>query len=290
MSDTIPVVWTNDDIHGGKSAELKRQLDFLDRHEIPGVFFVIPRAYRDPKNDLDKDGELVALIKEAEQRGHEFYQHGFEHHPFECGIPDLGMLAVDAGASRYFDIKRSEVEELHLLETQIRMLNEGRKIWVRAFGKESAGFRPGWGAYCNNFYKALGILGYEWVSSKIPCMTSWAWTIEKWEQSIDFRAGIPTTPHLLKEGVWEFPIAGDYAFRVPQDPEKISKMVGLGLDEFEVFFKRSDPMLILSHWFGLDYLNGTGYAVHEKLIPALKSTKRAEFVGMKDLAARYLNK
>jgi len=290
MSNSIPVVWTNDDIHSGKSAELKRQLDFLDRHGIPGVFFVIPQARRDPANDLDKDQDLIALIKDAEQRGHEFYQHGFQHHPFECGIPDLGMLEVDSGAARYFDTRRSEVEKLHTLEAQMEMLENGSRIWKRAFGRTSSGFRPGWGAYCENFYKALALLGYNWVSSKIPCMTSWAWTIEKWDRPIDFREGMPTSPHLLEHGIWEYPIAGDYAFRVPQDPTLISRMVQLGLDEFEVFSERSDPMLILSHWFGLEHLESTGYAVHEKLLPALKATNRARFVGMKDLVETYQNR
>lgn len=289
MSSSIPIVWTNDDIHSGKSAALKRQLDFLDRHDVPGVFFVIPQAFRKSENDLDKDPELVALIKEAEQRGHEFYQHGYQHHAFECGIPDLGMLAVDPGASRFFDTRRSEVEKLHTLEAQIEMLEKGQSIWKRAFGQESRGFRPGWGAYCDNFYKALGILGYEWVSSKIPCMTSWAWALEKWDHPIDFREEMPTTPHPLKEGVWEYPIAGDYAFRVAPNPEIISKMAALGRDEFEILSQRSDPMLILSHYFGLEHQGATGYAVHEKLIPALKKTNRAEFMGMRELTKRYQN-
>jgi len=41
---SIPVLWTNDDIHFGKAAELKRQLEFIDELEIPGVFFVVPRS------------------------------------------------------------------------------------------------------------------------------------------------------------------------------------------------------------------------------------------------------
>lgn len=227
------------------------------------------------------------MIRDAEQRGHEFYQHGFHHHAFECGIPDLEMLEVDRESFHYFNTSRAEIEAHHILEAQIRMLEAGQKIWREAFGRDSVGFRPGWGAYCENFYKALSVLGYEWVSSKIPCMTSWLWSIEKWEVPMIFREGMRTAPHQLKQGVWEYPMAGDYAFHVPQDVPKIAAMVDLAEREFEVFSERGHPMLLVSHCFGLEYLGGTGYAVHEKLIPALKNTGRAEFIGMKELTRRY---
>jgi hypothetical protein len=72
-------------------------------------------------------------------------------------------------------------------------------------------------------------------------------------------------------------------------------MVRLGLDEFQVYLERPHPMLIVSHWHGLEWQRstspdeelfplGTGYAVHEKLIPAILATGRARFTGMRELA------
>jgi len=292
-NQTIPVVWTNDDIHFGQSAPLRRQLAFLDRHGIPGVFFVIPRS----GGDLDEDAELLAVIEKARGNGHEFYQHGFIHTPFECGVPETGMLEYSPVAKRRFDEERGLLETQHTLEAQIEMLEAGRRIWRRAFGEDSAGFRPGWGAFCNNLYKALAILGYEWVSSRIPCFTSWEWNRGLWETPICFRDAIPTAPSLHPQGIREFPLGGDYAFRVPNDPKRIDAMVGLAMQEFDVYFERRDPMVIVSHFHGLEFPgasdglapdpHGTGYAVHEKLIPALLESGRATFIGMKELVARY---
>ncbi len=292
MSHKIPVVWTNDDIHFGKSAELRRQLELLDRHGIPGVFFVIPSE----GGDLDQDKELLPLIEKARGRGHEFYQHGFKHTAFECGFPELGMLEHDPRAKRRFDEERGRLEERHTLEAQVRMLESGRRIWRRAFGEDSAGFRPGWGAFCNNFYHALALLGFEWVSSRIPSFTSWDWNRGLWEAPIHFREAIPTRPWIHPQGIREFPIAGDYGFRVPNDPVRIQAMADLALREFEVYYERRDPMLVLSHFHGLQYAGGdsnhphpqgTGYAVHEILLPALLADERTEFMGMKELAVRY---
>jgi len=288
---SIPVLWTNDDIHFGKAAELKRQIDFLDELEIPGVFFVIPRS---GGGDLDQDVELMRLIESARGRGHEFHQHGFLHFAFECGVPDLGMFSLDSGAYREFDVRRAEIEAMHTFEAQAEMLDHGRRIWRRAFGEDPVGFRPGWGAFCTNFYRALAALGYQWVSSRLPCMTSWLWNAGRWETPLDFRAEISTAPHLLAEGIWEFPIAGDYGFTVPNETVRIDAMVDLGLREFSVYAERGHPMLVVSHFQGLQragthdtavppHPRGTGYAVHEKLLSALRSTEIARFMRMSDL-------
>ena len=49
---TIPFVWSNDDICAGSTEKLKRQLEFIDRLNIPGVFFVIPRSSGKDNCDL----------------------------------------------------------------------------------------------------------------------------------------------------------------------------------------------------------------------------------------------
>jgi hypothetical protein len=168
----------------------------------------------------------------------------------------------------------------------VEMLTQGREIWRRALGEDSPGFRPGWGAFCGNFYRALAAVGFEWTSTRIGCMTSWHWNFDDWKAPLRFREGVSIAPHRMEEGVWEYPMAGDYAFRVPKEPEKIEAMVKLALDEFEVFSERGQPMLIVSHWHGLQNFDSSGYAVHDKLIPALKETGRAEFIGMRELVRR----
>jgi len=301
-NQTIPVIWSNDDIHYGRAPELRRQLELLDRHGIPGVFFVIPRT---EQGDLDADRELLIMIEKAKGKGHEFYQHGFIHHAFECGFPEIGMLEHDPVAKLRFDEERSAIEQLHTLEAQIEMIDNGHRIWRRAFGEDSIGFRPGWGAFCDSFYKALAILGFRWVSSRIPSFTSWDWNRGLWDTPINFRAALPTTPHYLPQGILEIPLGGDYGFRIPNDPKRIDSMADLAMREFAVLLERRDPFVICSHFHGLEFSGakegcpplprcsdigpgtGTGYAVHEKMIPALLKTGQAEFIGMKALAAGY---
>lgn len=119
----------------------------------------------------------------------------------------------------------------------------------------------------------------------------WLGNAKRWDQLINFREAISTAPHRLPQGIIEFPVAGYYAFQVPRHPEKIDFMVGLGLQEFQVYLDRNLPMLIVSHWYGLEYPGvtdpdseadpkGAGYAVHEKPIPAILSSGKARFTGI----------
>lgn len=286
---TTPVLWTNDDIAAGKIEPFERQIRFLDRMEIPGVFFVIPGK------QLDSDTALLRAIEKARNRGHEFFQHGYLHTAFECGIPELGMLEVDRKSFAKFDEKREEIEAAHTFERLCEMLENGQKVWRRAFGERSTGFRPGWGAYCTNLYRALHALDYQWVSARIPCMTSWAFAAGDWNRPVHFREAVPTKPHLV-QGILEIPMAGDYAFKVPNDPQKIDRMVRLGLEEFEEYARRGDPMLIVSHFHGLEFdgvkdgieaaaPEGTGYAIHTRLLESLKQDRRARFMNMTELLA-----
>jgi len=246
--------------------------------------------------DLDQNLELLRLIESARGRGYEFYQHGFLHFAFECGVPDLGMFTLDPRACREFDVKRAEIEALHTFEALVEMLDNGRRIWRRAFGEDSAGLRPAYGAFCTNLYLALAVLGHEWVSSRIPCMTSFLRSAGQWKALLDFRDGIPSVPQRLPQGLWEFPIAGNYGYRLLNDPARIDSMVALGLEEFEIYADRNAPMLIVSHWHGLQEPRdkggsfpprpeGMGYAVHEKLLPALRDTCKARFPRMSELVA-----
>lgn len=289
MNDKLPVVWTNDDIGFGNAAALGRQLELLDAHQVPGVFFVIPKNAR---GEIDQDEELLAVIEAAKKRGHEFYQHGYLHFAFECGIPCLDMFNLDQTAKRKFDADRDGVEALHTLEALVEMLENGQRIWRRAFGESSTGFRPGWGSYCGNLYKALHILGYQWVSSRIPSMTAY---LQHYGSEIEFYEGVQPGPHRLAQGIMEYPIGPEIAWRVPNRPDRIDQMVELGLRHFEAMEKLGEPMLMVSHFHGLGFVGntegcepddgGTGYAVYRKFFPALAATGRAQFMGMKELTA-----
>lgn len=282
MPDRLPVIWSNDDIQSGKNEQLQRQLDFLDNLGIPGVFFVIPQGRDGP---IDQDADLCRTIETARNNGHEFYQHGYVHTPFESGVPETWMLDFAPQQRARFDTDRLAIEKTHTLKKMVEKIEAGQRIWRRAFGEASPGYRPGWGAFCNNLYTALETLGYEWVSSRICTQTSWLWNQQMWDQRPDFREGIPGSPWRIGRLI-EYPIAGDYGFRLPDDKDQIRRMADLCLEEFEQFYERGWQFNIVSHWHGLEKNGGTGYAVHANALPRIQQTGKAEFMGMAELHKR----
>jgi len=280
---TIPFLWTNDDIGVGKAAQLRRQLAFLDEFGVPGTFFVVP-ATRDGRVLAD-DPELIAVIARAREQGHEFYQHGTRHTPFECGVPETWMLDFSPKVRRQYDEERLQIERGHTLEAMVRTLDQGRRAWREAFGEDSPGFRPGWGAFCANFYKALDALGYRWASSRIVCLTSWLWNQGRWDVSEGFRESLPWAPRRIEgASVWEIPMTGgDYAFNVPNAPDKIAAMVELAVREFDFCCEQRVPFVMVSHWHGLARNEDAGYAVHRRFLGRTREGGRAEFLAMSQL-------
>ncbi len=280
---TTPFLWTNDDIHYGMVEQLRRQLAFLERFGIPGTFFVIPGG--DAGKTLADDAELLKEIEQARAHGHEFYQHGYVHTPFESGTPETWMLDFDPAARRYCDEHRMELEAQHTWQALVTMLESGRRIWRRAFHEDSPGYRPGWGAFCTNLYLSLEALGVQWVSSRFPSPTSWLRQQGQWDAPMNYRPTVPAQPYRLGN-LWEYPLGGDYAFLVPNEAPRIEAMVDLALQEFDYCHQRGLPFLLLSHYQGLEHSNNSGYAVHERLLTRLLKAGKAEPLRMSELHQR----
>lgn len=282
---TIPFLWTNDDVTFGQVAELERMRVFLDEAGVPGTFFVVPiRSI----GSIDQDPALIEGIRAAERGGHEFHQHGTRHAPFECGIPDLDMLVAAADVRRKFEEDRFAIEDSHTVEALTALLSEGRDIWKTAFGAPSRGFRPGWGSFCGNLYRAADRLGFEWVSARVVSMTSWRRNSGQWDAPMDFREGIPSAPARFPgTKVYEIPMTGgEYAFKVPDDQEKIQSMVDLALAEFAWCYDRNLPFVMVSHWPGLAFGNGAGYEVHRRFLRQIRESGKAEFLTLNQLFDR----
>ena len=181
------------------------------------------------------------------------------------------MMDFSPDVRRRYDEERLAIERKHTLEALVRMLEEGRRVWRRAFGEDSAGFRPGWGAFCGALYQALDVLGYRWVSSRMVETASWLWNQGEWDAPGGLRDCLPWKPfQVVGTSVWEIPMTGgDYAFRVPNDEEKIKAMADLAIHEFGLCQERGVPFVMVCHWHGLARNDDSGYAVHRRLLPRI---------------------
>jgi hypothetical protein len=246
--------------------------------------FIIPKHPNG--RTLADDPDLLRLVEQARGKGHEFYQHGHVHTPFESGVPALWMLDFNQQVKREYDQRRLEIEQGHTFEALTAMIESGHRIWRRAFHEESPGYRPGWGAFCANLYGALDALGYAWVSSRIPLPTSWLWNQGRWDAPVEMDGWGGLAPYRIGR-LWEFPLGGDYGFQVPSEEARIQAMVDLAWREFLHCHEKGFPFIMVSHWHGLERNGGTGYAVHERLVPRILQSGKAEPMGFARLASRH---
>jgi len=290
----IPFVWSNDDISFGLTEKLKRQIDFIDGFGIKGSFFVIPRRVaegediiqKNGKMTIDKDIPLISAIEDAKKKGHRFYQHGYVHSAYECGIPDLEMIDFSAEVKKQFSSRRFEIEQSITSEVIAEKIELGRKIWRRAFGEESPGFRSGWGAYCSNYYKALEILGFEWSSTRICLWTSWMWGAQgKFDSKEGFRDGITPYPHRIGRLI-EIPIG---AYMKEEDFNRFFNLyINLAMEEFNLCWEKGYPFVVVSHWHRLEKDGiDTGYKIHQKFLTSIIETEKAEFMTLEQIYSRY---
>lgn len=273
MAENATILWTNDDIKGGKSENLRRMIEFCDRYGIPGTFFIIPVA----SGPISKDAEMIRVVEEARKRGHEFQPHGYRHDAFECGIPPLMYLIDNKEKADYFDANRFAVEELHSLEGQLRMLESARREWRAAFAEEPDGFRPPWAAVCGNLYKAMAILGFRWSSGRVHGMAWKFRTDGDLTHPPQYFGNTPPGPHTIS-GIREYPMAADYAMKIPDDRRHWEAMVELAEIDFKYYTGRGLPFNICSHWFALEHEGGTGYRIHEILLERLLKKPGVRFV------------
>ena len=269
MSSKIPFIWSNDDMTNGKSESMDRQLKFLRQFDIKGSFFVIP-CYKGQKITGDK--KLVELLKSAMAEGHDMQQHSTTHKYAENGTADLRMFDLMGDEAKIdYSENRFVYERLWQLDAIEAQINWGRQVWIDAFGSPSDGYRPGGGAFCGNMYKALQRLGFKWVSSRLSSFTGWIWQTGNYDYPVRLEG--PVNP--FRQGkLIEIPILDDVAFAIPQ--EKIDDFVELGWKLWKLCVERNCQYHLVSHYHALEYDGGTGYAVHEKLIPRILESGQAE--------------
>jgi hypothetical protein len=274
MSDKIPFVWTNDDIQNKLHHQFEPMQEFLARFDLKGTFFVVPCP--EGKHQLTDDARLVELLHAAQRDGHDLQQHSTTHVCIENGTADLRMFDLMGDAAKVaYSQNRFVHERLWQVDALEAQIGWGRQVWIDAMGEASPGFRPGCGSFCGNMYRALENLGFKWCSARMVSMTGWMRAAGHWDYPRTLEG--PVMPS-QQGGIIEFPILDDVCFRIPR--ARVNEFVELGWQHWQECVERKLPFVLVSHPFGLEHLSdaeysGTGYEVHEKLLPRILESGHA---------------
>lgn len=278
MTDTY-VVFTNDDA-GMQEPELFAELlDFLAVQEVPATFFTVPSAEGRP---LDEKPRWMELLYRAVDQGHELQQHGWIHTPFEFGVPPPIVRQPERRAKWLRRRSRSAAD--HSYEALIRRLDQGRSVLQRSLGYTPLGFRSPYLATCDNMYRALHDLGFQWSSNQVINPMGWRYIDRDFDAGDDWDVDVPAHPYQHSSGIVEVPMHSEYTWFL--DDSDIERHFQLARSDFDRAQHGEGVFVVLSHYYALTGRWAAGMRVYERLFDHVRQHGNARFVTLSDLIDR----
>ena len=245
--DKMFFCFTVDDVaFDGYSTEshFENLLSFCADEQIKATFFIVPRCRG--KELGDRPG-YVRLLQRAASQGHEAAQHGLDHDRFECGIPPQMILNLphEGPAREHLAKHRKKIEESLAVENLRSMLRHGRELLEQVLRQPVVGFRAPCLSKCDNLYRALGMEGYRYDSSKV--LQPAAWDIWNGKKEISPR---PITREVFDARQADghlrvLPLTAEYAWYLKQDSYRA--ILGLAKHDFDACQEAGIPFVSLCH-------------------------------------------
>lgn len=280
MTKTL-FAFTNDD-PGMQQPELFAELlDFLDEQEMPGTFFVVPFAGKEP---LDAKPEWVTLLQRAMSSGHELAHHGYTHEtPFEFGVPPGFMLDIIPDAKARWQHEPATVTPLHTQALLREKLEAGRTIFQRALGFTPTGFRSPCLGMCETTYAVLAEMGFTWSSNQVINPMGWRYINRDYDAGEPWTPDLPPHPYRHPAGITEIPMHSEYTWYLEEGD--VDRHFALARDDFERARAQGQPFVVLSHYYAMTGQWATGLQVYARLFAHARAQGDVRFVTLSELAA-----
>ncbi len=284
--------FTVDDVAAGDGHRIHYLLDWLDELDLRATFFVIPFSYANQAT-LDEDLELVAALRQAAERGHEFQPHGYDHELFECGLPDLMCIGDDHMLSRV--ARTLSREEFQLRHSHTRGMIGARiarslRVLQTVFGEgQRFGFRSGYHEFCRELYFALETCRVQYSSSRTA--TPAAWRRQVIEDADEVVPWVGLLPYWVGD-ILEVPHLADYGSHIPH--RDIDDWVYLAERHLAACEEARAPFVSVSHQPGLACFGdapewkNAGYESHARVIDMARRDFGAEYLTLGEVVERAL--
>ena len=282
---------TIDDVAAGDGPRIRTLLEWLRELDLRATFFLIPFSFAN-RAVLDEDVELVAALREAQDQGHEYLPHGYDHELFECGLPDLMCLDDDgmlARIARTLSREEFQIRHSHTRGMMGARINRSQKILEQAFGAKPVGFRSGYHEFCRELYFALENCGIQWSSSRTAVPAAWLRTIT--EEALEVVPWVGLLPYWVGS-VLEIPHLADYGSHLA--PEDVDARVELASQHLALCEESHAPFVAVAHYSGLSAAGDphewrdSGFRSYERVIALAREKYNAQFVTMSEIAARAM--
>jgi len=280
MSETFFVL-TNDDAGSQEPERFQELLDFLSKHQVPATFFVVPAAGGKP---LDRKPQWLDLLHRALDEGHELQLHGFNHGPFEFGVPPGFMLDIMPESKARWAQEPEAIQAEHTLDVLRDKLARGKEIFHRTLGYEPQGFRSGCLAICDNMYRALAGLGFRWSSNLVVNPMGWHYILRQYNAREPWQEDVPPHPFPYQAGLMEVPLISEYTWYLKG--KDVDRHFNLAKEDLDRVRQLCGAFVALSHYYAMTGEWATGLQVYERLFAYAREQGDVEFCTVSQLLKR----
>jgi peptidoglycan/xylan/chitin deacetylase (PgdA/CDA1 family) len=282
MSETYFAL-TNDDPGMNEPELFAELLDFLAGQGVPATFFVVPFAGQQP---LDQKPRWVELLQRALAEGHELQHHGYTHNtPFEFGVPPGFMLDIIPDAKARWGQDPGSITPNHAYELLADKLQQGRTIFERTLGITPHGFRSPCLAVCDNLYRALHDLDFEFGSNLVINPMGWRYINRDYDAGEPWDPRLPPYPYRHPAGLVETPIHSEYTWYLAE--ADIDRHFELAKADFDRARRAAQPFVALSHYYAMTGKWRAGLRVYERLFDHARQQGDVRFVTLSQLVERF---
>lgn len=280
MTETL-FAFTNDDAGMQDPERFAELLDFLDEQAIPATFFVVPHGNGRP---LDQKPEWTGLLQRALDAGHDLEHHGFDHGScFEFGIPPGFMLDILPPETQAAYAQTPDQFTQHHGYAFLRdKLDQGREILSRAFGYVPRGFRAPCLAMCDNSYRALADLDFEWSSNQVVNPMGWRYINRDYDRGEPWQREVPPRP-FRANGLVEAPMLSEYTWYL--QPDDVDRHYALIQSDFDRTRAEGGAFVVLSHYYAMTGQWAAGLEVYRRLFAHARETGDVRFVTLSQLVS-----
>ena len=256
-------------------------LNFLKRHCIQATIFVVPNENNIP---LYEKKDWIKVLKRAKDEGHDLELHGYEHTPFEFGIPPEFILAYEDRVKQELERERKRINENLCVKKIEERLNKGLEIFQKALGFRPKGFRSGYLSMHENLFPALKNCGFTFDSSLAINPKGWNYIRKDYQSKVGWLK-IEPKPFRHHSGILEIPLMSEYTWYLME--EDIERQFNLAKENLDEVCRREGVFVTLSHVSPMTGEYRAGLNVYKKLFRYVQEKTNICFSTLEEVAKIY---
>ncbi len=139
---------------------------------------------------------------------------------------------------------------------------------------------------CDNTYRALHDLEFEWSSNQVVNPMGWRYINRDYDRGEPWQPSVPPHPYRINGGIIEAPMHSEYTWYL--EPSDVDRHFELAKADFDRTRAEGGAFVALSHYFAMAGRWLAGQEVYRRLFAHARATGDVRFVTLNQLVAAQM--